>query len=206
MVKDSRIRAHFKKNDPLLFSIISAKPLTLRSVRSSSQYFVSLCRIIVGQQLSTKVADVIFSRFKKLFYSSRINPDAVLAFSDDVFRGIGMSGAKTRFIKDVAQKVKKGEVNLSLLSDLPDVEVMTALMRIKGVGPWTAEMYCIFTLGREDVFSCGDLGLKRAIQKLYHLKKEPSLKTIERISKPWKPYRTYASLALWSYLDAPVVI
>lgn len=201
MVKDSRIRAHFKKNDPILFSVIADAPLPVVIPRLPSEYFISLCRTIIGQQLSTNVADVIFSRFEGLFHIQTITPRDILSVSDETLRTIGMSGAKVRFVKDMAQKVHEGIVDLSALTNMPEKEVGDVLTTIKGVGPWTAEMFCMFTLGREDVFSFGDLGLKRAIQELYKLQKEPSHRTMERLSRVWKPYRTYAALALWKFKD-----
>jgi len=201
MGKDYHIRAHFQKHDPVLFSIIASEPIDLIVPQSPSTYFVSLCRTIIGQQLSTTVAEVIFLRFEALFHSKVVTPNAVLDISDEELRRIGLSGAKVRFVKDAAEKVIGGEVDVSSLTYLSDGDVMKKLITIKGVGSWTAEMFCMFALGREDVFSFGDLGLKRAIQKLYALKKEPSEYTMKRLTKAWKPYRTYAAFALWSYLD-----
>lgn len=205
MVKKAQVLDHFKKHDPILFSVIDTVPFEPVSVSVPSSYFVNLCRTIIGQQLSTKVADVIFSRFEKLYTGSTLTPGVLLHIPSDTLRSIGMSGAKVRFVQDMAQKVLQGEVNLSRLSDMSDSEVKESLTKIKGVGPWTVEMFCMFTLGREDVFSFGDLGLKRAIQKLYALKKEPSEKTMVRLSDVWRPYRTYAAFALWAYLDTPAL-
>lgn len=198
MVKN-RIRSHFQTQDPILFSVLD--PIEPVVPRHPSTYFVSLCRAIIGQQLSTTVADVIFSRFETLFKGKPIEPDVILAVSDEALRKIGMSGAKVKFIKDAAAKVQSGEVVFSALSTMNEAEVIETLTKIKGVGPWTAEMFCMFTLGREDVFSFGDLGLKRAIQELYSLKTEPSVRTMTRLSNRWKPYRTYAALALWKFKD-----
>lgn len=199
MVTRSRIRSHFQTQDPILFSVL--EPIERVVPRDPSTYFVSLCRVIIGQQLSTRVADVIFSRFESLCKEKLIVPDAILAVPDDALRVIGLSGAKVKFVKDAASKVKNGDVVFSALTSMNDVEIIETLTKIKGVGPWTAEMFCMFALGREDVFSFGDLGLKRAIQKLYSLKKEPSIRTMTRLSNRWMPYRTYAARALWAYLD-----
>ncbi len=199
MVKSNSIRSHFRDNDPLLFSVLD--PIEIIVPQHHSTYFVSLCRSIIGQQLSTTVADVIFSRFEALLTGKTIEPGVILTIPDEAFRKIGMSGAKVKFIKDAAEKVKSGEVSLPMLASMDTTEVIEVLTKIKGVGPWTAEMFCMFTLGREDVFSFGDLGLKRAIQELYSLKTEPSVRTMTRLSNKWKPYRTYAALALWNFKD-----
>lgn len=201
MGNDQIIRAHFRKNDPILYSVMADQPLEVIAARPPSEYFISLCRTIIGQQLSTTVADVIFARFEGLFRIHTITPRDILRVSDEALRAIGMSGAKVKFVKDLAQRVHDGRVDLPALTNKPEKEVGDVLTTIKGVGPWTAEMFCMFTLGREDVFSFGDLGLKRAIQELYSLRKEPSRRTMERLSGVWKPYRTYAALALWNFKD-----
>lgn len=200
MVKSSPILTHFREHDPVLFSVFTSAP-ELVTASPPRAYFESLCRTIIGQQLSTTVADVIYGRFAALFGKKAITPKAVLATSDESLRRIGMSGAKVRFVKDLAAKVANKEIILSALTTMGEEEVIATLTRIKGVGPWTAEMFLMFTLGREDVFSFGDLGLKRAIQELYKLKHEPSVAYMQKLSRKWSPYRTYAALALWDFKD-----
>jgi len=200
MVKSSPILAHFRDHDPVLFSLFTSPPAVLVP-KHPRTYFESLCRTIIGQQLSTTVADVIYTRFVALFHKKAITPKAVLNLSDEKLRGIGMSGAKVRFVKDLATKVLSKDIDLAALTTMGEPEVIATLTTIKGVGPWTAEMFLMFTLGREDVFSFGDLGLKRAIQTLYKLRSEPTTPYMQRISKRWSPFRTYAALALWEFKD-----
>jgi DNA-3-methyladenine glycosylase II len=200
MVKESSIHAHFRKADPILFSLLPSRIVPLRPSNPGT-YFNSMCRTIIGQQLSTTAADTIYTRFRKLFGTRRITPTAVLAIADETLRGVGMSYAKIRFVKDWARRVYAKEVPLSGLSAMENEAVIDVLTQTKGIGKWTAEMFLMFTLGREDVFSFGDLGLKRAIQTAYKKKSEPSLQYMERLSKRWMPYRTYAALALWAFKD-----
>lgn len=195
---------HFSEKDPVLFALSRLVVLEDIAPRHSRYFFVSLCREIIGQQLSGRVADVIETRLRKLFPNGRITPQRVLSVKEDMLRETGMSWAKVGFIRDLAQKVIQKEVTLSRLPSLTDEEVIAELTKIKGIGPWTAEMFLIFALGRDDVFSTGDLGLKRAIQKAYKLTREPSVRKLESISLQWKPYRSWAARVLWKSLELPV--
>ena len=199
---NKKIITHFQTVDPILYSLF-VKHTSLKTItrEQSNDYFHSLCREIVGQQLSGKVADVLFDRFKKLFPRKHVTPHAVLKLSEARLRATGMSWSKTRFIRDLAQKVDSELISLDTLDQLPDAGVIKELTSIKGIGPWTAEMFLMFTLGREDVFSYGDLGLRRAIQKLYNFKKEPTIKQMEKLTAKWKPYRTYAARILYKSLE-----
>lgn len=199
----AQVRTHFQKTDPVLFAALSAlEPVSYELVpRKTEDYFEALCDAIISQQLSTKAGATIFGRFKDLYPKKRITPGDTLKLTDEQIRGVGASWSKARFIKDLAQNVSGKDIDLTLLPTLSDGDVIATLTRIKGIGPWTAEMFLMFTLGREDVFSYGDLGLRRAIQKLYTFKKEPSQKQMEKIVKRWSPYRTYACRILWRTLD-----
>ncbi|MBI5621007.1 DNA-3-methyladenine glycosylase 2 family protein [Candidatus Gottesmanbacteria bacterium] len=193
--------AHFRTVDPVLFSVAQTIILEEHAIRSPKHYFASLCSEIIGQQLSGRVADVLFDRFKKLFPKRTVTPKRVLALSEETLRGTGMSWSKARFMRDLAHHVVTHSVSLDSLDSLPDAEVIAELTRVKGIGPWTAEMFLMFTLGREDVFSYGDLGLKKAIKKLYGFKKDPTAMQMEKIVNKWKPYRTYAARILWKSLE-----
>lgn len=197
-----KIIVHFRTVDPILYSLLDKHP-SLKTItrEKSDNYFRSLCREIIGQQLSGKAANVLFDRFENLFSRRHVIPKNVLAFSEETLRGTGMSWSKARFIRDLAQKVVSKYVQINKLGQLTDHDVMIELTKVKGIGPWTAEMFLMFSLGREDVFSYGDLGLRRAIQKLYGFKKEPSIAQMEKIVHMWKPYRTYAARILWASLD-----
>lgn len=190
---------HFKKHDPILYDLaIKVSPL---ETPKSPDYFISLTREIIGQQLSGKVANTIFERFENLFPKKRITAKYLLTIPDQKLRNIGTSWSKVSFLKDLAQKVTSGELNLKTIDKLENEEVINTLLIVKGVGPWTAEMFLMFALGRPDVFSTRDLGLQNAIVKIYGLKKKPDEKKLLKISSKWSPYRTTASRILWKILD-----
>lgn len=196
---DKKVLVHFQSVDPILFAVCKqSKPITLQK---SQDYFSDLVEAIICQQLSDKAGATIFGRFQKLFPKEKITPESVLSLTDAAIRSVGPSWSKVRFIKNLAQAVADGTLELGAFDGRSDEEVIKALTQIKGIGPWTAEMFLMFTLGREDVFSHGDLGLKRAIKNLYRFKKEPTRKQIEKISRKWSPYRTYACRILWRSLE-----
>lgn len=197
-----KIIEHFKKADTILYSAAEKiGQLEKLEKRNHEDYFFALCREIISQQLSDKAAEAIFTRFIKLFSSKKITPETILKKPDIVLRNCGMAWSKVRFIKDLAQKVKDGTLQLKKLKDLDDHLVLQEVTKVKGIGPWTAEMFLMFTLQRNDVFSHGDLGLRKAIKKLYKFKKEPTKKQVEKIVEKWKPYRTYACRILWKSLE-----
>lgn len=203
--KYSQILNHFKKRDPKIHEVMKTIDFNkrLNPDRKAGQkinYFSSLCREIVGQQLSGKAADTIHKRFMDLFLGKEFSPKNILEIDDKKLRASGMSWAKVRYVKDLAQKAESGELDLDQLHKFKDVEVVEKLTTIKGIGAWTAEMFLIFTLGREDVFSFGDLGLKKGIGKIYGVKNPTKIK-IEKIISKWAPYKTYGSIALWHSLD-----
>jgi DNA-3-methyladenine glycosylase II len=197
MVK--KAREHFKKHDPVLFSYFDKIELDLH--KPPADLFAELCDTIINQQLSGKAAATIFSRFKKLFPKGKITAQGLLKLKDDKIRSCGTSNAKVKSLKDLAQKVVSGELKLNKLKNLSDEKVAKELIKVKGIGPWSAEMFLMFGLGREDVFSYGDLGLRNAIKKMYGFKKDPSQKQIEKIVSKWKPFRTHASRILWRSLE-----
>ncbi len=200
--KEQRIKRHFKTADPILFSVLSEMELeVLQQEQNAAGYFSKLCREIISQQLGSKAAHAIHQRFLKLFPRQNPTVRRVLEYSEKEFRATGMSWAKARYLRDLAQKISDGDVRLSKLSILDDETVISELKKVKGIGRWTAEMFLIFTLGREDVFSFGDLGLRKGFERLYGKQRARTQKSIERIVRHWSPYRSYGSLALWHVLD-----
>lgn len=190
------VKRHFKKVDPILFRVAEqAGKLEDITPQRPSEYFSSLCREIVAQQLGSGAVHAILGRFHNLFPQKKAKPSYIVAIQARELRKSGMSWAKARYIKDLAQKVTTREVVLSKLSSLSDKEAIIELTKIKGVGPWTAEMFLMFSLGREDVFSFGDLGLRKAMERLYG-KRKP-----EPIVARWSPYRSWASRILWKSVD-----
>jgi DNA-3-methyladenine glycosylase II len=165
-------------------------------------HFRALVVAIINQQLSGKAANTIQKRFEALFPRKKFpSVKAVLKMSPAKMRKVGLSKMKVSFIKDLAKKIEDGTVDFKKMPMWTDEEVIEHLVQVKGIGRWTAEMFLMFSLARDDVFSYGDLGLRNAMQKLYKLRKHPSPKQAEKIAAAWKPYRSLASRYLWASLD-----
>jgi DNA-3-methyladenine glycosylase II len=197
---DKEILQHFKKVDPVLYdAYMQLADQELMTIHVPTDHFSALCREIIGQQLSTKVARVIFERFKNLFPKENITSTYLMGIKQEALRAIGMSNSKALFLLDLAQKVENKEISFAKLQKLDDEGVIRELVQVKGIGPWTAEMFLIFSLGREDVFSFGDLGLKNAIKKIYGLTKATNA-DIAKIVIKWSPYKSYACRILWKSL------
>lgn len=190
---------HFKNADPILYEV--AIKVTLPQHTKSEDYFIDLVESIVSQQLSIKASDTIFGRFKKLFPKEKITPKQILKLDDKKIRECGISYSKIKYIKGIAKAVVNKDIELEKLDELSNEEVIIEMVKLKGIGVWTAEMFLMFTLGRPDVFSTGDLGLQNAIIKLYGLKNKPSKEELLKISDKWAPYRTTASRVLWRSLE-----
>ena len=165
-----------------------------------SDYLTALLSNIVGQQLSGRVADVIWGRVVALA-GGEVTADKVLALDNEALRGAGLSRNKASYIKNIARAVSEGNLTLDKFGDMTDEAVIGQLTAIKGIGAWTAEMFLIFSLGRLDVFSKGDGGLARAVNNLYGNGVELSVKERLAVTEAWKPYRSIASLYLWRSLD-----
>jgi len=163
--------------------------------------YEALARAIVGQQLSTKAARSIWERLVEILGGTFPQPVDFLAVDAETIRSAGLSRSKVAFLRDLAERITDGRLDLAWLVELPDEDVIAALTEIKGVGPWTAEMFLIFHLGRPDVISTGDLGIRRAVQISYGLDDLPGPSDLERIAEPWRPHRTLACLYLWRSLD-----
>jgi DNA-3-methyladenine glycosylase II len=172
----------------------------LDPILPSKNIFEDIVDSIVSQQLSVKAASTIFTRFKNLFEDKFPTPNQILSVSDDDIRNCGISYPKIKYIKLLSQAIVDKAFIPEELFDLPDDEVKTKLVALKGIGEWTAEMILIFSLGREDIFSMGDIGLRNAIAKLYDIDRD-DLEKIKEISDQWTPYRSYASRYLWKSLD-----
>jgi DNA-3-methyladenine glycosylase II len=194
---------YLRRQDPVLRRLIDdLGPIDPGRDRRGSRPdpYIALSRAIVGQQLSTKAAATIWSRFEDLF-DGEPRPERVLEADDERLRSAGLSNSKAAYLKDLAARVASGELDLEHIAKLADEDVVADLTEIKGIGRWTAEMFLIFHLGRPDVISTGDLGIRRAIQIAYELDDLPGPTDMERISEPWRPHRTLACLYLWQSLD-----
>lgn len=194
----SKVKAHLR-NDPTLAPLLAH--LDALPVVSSVNPFLDLIEAIVNQQLSEKAGATIFSRFRASFPGGHLDPSSILSRSDESLRSVGVSWSKVRYIKALASSVEQGTLRLEDLPSKTDEAVIAELTKITGIGRWTAEMFLMFSLGREDVFSYGDLGLRRAIQSLYGMKREPTVRQMERIVTKWRPYRTYGAKLLWKSLS-----
>jgi DNA-3-methyladenine glycosylase II len=161
----------------------------------------ALLRSIVGQQLSTKAARTIYGRMLELFDGHAPSPLQLLAANPDDIRAAGLSRPKINYLRDLAQHVEDGELELERLDELADEEVIEQLTAVEGIGEWSAHMFLMFHLGRPDVLPVGDQGIRRAVQVQYGLRKLPDPKRLVKIALPWRPYRTLACLYLWSSLD-----
>lgn len=193
---------HFQRVDSILAAAAkSVWPVKLKW-RPTKNFFSALCNEIVSQQLSDKVADVLYHRLNQTC-GGKIIAEIVIRLTDQQLRNTGMSWSKVKFIKNLAGAVTTKAIDLRKLTQLEDELVVAELTKLPGIGPWTAEMFLMFSLGREDVFSHGDLGLRRSIQKLYGFTTEPTRQQLEAITAKWSPYRTYACLVLWKIKDNP---
>jgi len=165
----------------------------------SKKLYEELIESIIGQQLSNKAADTIYKRFLKLFSDGKFPvTEKLLKTDDEKLRSAGMSYSKASYIKNIAQAFRDKTLDVKKLKTMSDEEVKKELTKIKGVGNWTAEMTLIFTLKREDVFSLGDAGLRRAIKNLYKIEKDAD---ILKLAETWKPKRSYACWYLWRSLE-----
>lgn len=184
--KDSKLRPVIRNNGVI--------KLTKRK-----DYFNILVLSIANQQLSGKAAMTIYGRLKKLC-DGRITPERIAKLRTSQIRNVGFSYPKVSYIKDLSKKFLKKEISPHKFHSQTDEEVLEELVRIKGIGRWTAEMFLMFSLGREDVFPADDLGIKKAIMRIYGIK-DTSQKSLDKFALRWKPYRSYASLYLWKSID-----
>lgn len=192
--------AHLKKSDPALKVIIEG--IKLRELTITRGPFEALVEAIVSQQLSIKAADTIFARFVALTPGKKFpTPREIFAMPVAKMRKCGLSRMKVSFIKDLAKKTLDGSLDFKHMDVMSDEEVIEHLTSVKGIGRWTAEMFLIFSLRRDDVFSYGDLGLRRAMQKIYKMRKEPTPRQAEKITAKWKPYRSLGARYLWANTD-----
>jgi DNA-3-methyladenine glycosylase II len=197
----ARARRLLARRDPVLRDLMRAHGPCRLAARLHTDPFKALTRAIVGQQLSAKAAATIFSRFEALFEAAFPTPAQVLAVSDDRLRGVGLSSQKLGYLKDLCRRILEGELPLDVLDRMDDEAVVEALTQVKGIGRWTAEMFLIFRLQRPDVLPLGDLGIVKAVQRAYKLRKAPSPDRLTRIGEAWRPYRSVACWYLWASLN-----
>jgi DNA-3-methyladenine glycosylase II len=196
--------ATLRDSDPVMARLIDEHgALVRRELKEprAGDAYGALLRSIVGQQLSTRAAATIYGRMLELFGGHAPTPRQLLEVDPELIRSAGLSRPKIAYLRDLAEHVEEGRLDLEHLPELPDEEVSAQLTDIKGLGQWTADMFLMFHLRRPDVLPVGDQGIRRAVQVEYRLRKLPDAKRLEKIARPWRPYRTLACLYLWSSLD-----
>jgi DNA-3-methyladenine glycosylase II len=198
----ARARRVLMRRDPVLAAIIrNYGPCGIRTGREGD-IFCGLVEAIVSQQLSTRAAATIYKRVRALLPDGGVpTPEALLPLSDEALRAAGLSRQKLGYMRDLSRKVLDGAVKTAGLHEFDDDEIIAELTKIKGIGRWTVEMILIFRLARPDVFPARDLGIVKAVQKAYNLRKTPDVKRLEKIAERWRPYRSVASWYLWASLE-----
>jgi DNA-3-methyladenine glycosylase II len=194
---------HLRRQDPILSGIIER--VGDYSILFRDPNFETLVKSIVFQQLSGRVASVIFARLVKGAGGS-LTPESILKLRPSRMRTLGLSGQKTAYIRDLARHTRDGTVIFEELGGLPDEAVIERLTQVKGIGVWTAHMFLIFALQRTDILPVGDLGIRNAIRKAYTLPELPAPDEIERLAKRWRPYCSVASWYLWRSLDTEAAL
>lgn len=197
---------HLRKVDPVMRLVIDhVGPCTLKCERDR---FWMLVRSIISQQISTAAARTVRDRVVTLVESDsgskRITPASLLALGVDQLRTAGCSQRKAEYMLDLADKVESGEVQLSTIGRLSNGEIIESLIRVRGIGRWTAEMFLMFSLGRLDVFPVDDLGVRNGILKLYGLEKSTSHAEFKEIAEPWSPYASIGSWYCWRSLETDI--
>ena len=198
---------HLRRVDPILRRVIDrVGPCTVAPRRD---YFVVLCKAIFNQQLSTKVAAVLFGRFRDLFPRRRPTPGLTIKLltgsgAASAMKACGLSRQKAKYLLDLARHFQNGEIPTRRLSSMDDEAVIEALVRVHGIGRWTAEMFLMFTLNRPDVLPVDDLGLREGVKDVYKLPTRPTAKEVIERGEIWRPYRSVATWYIWRRDTRPV--
>lgn len=188
------------RRDPILAPVIRKHRARSPLDAPTLEPFAALVRTITAQQISTKAAATIHGRLVALMPGG-VSPTAVLSLTDAQMREAGLSRQKAMYLRDLATKVLNGELPVHALHELEDEAVIDAIVKVKGLGRWSAEMFLMFRLRRRDVLPVDDLGIVNAIQRLYGLRKRPKPERIRKIAEAWRPYRTIACWYLWRSLE-----
>jgi DNA-3-methyladenine glycosylase II len=199
---ERRAAAELAASDPAMAALIERTgPRSIADRMRGGSHFEDLARIVVGQQVSTAAARTIWGRICDAFDGTPPTPEqAVSAY--DVLRGCGLSGRKASYVVGIAEAIVAGEFDPEGLTELSDEEVVATLTALKGLGQWSAEMFLMFNLGREDVFSGGDLGLRNGIRIVLELEQTPSAQECVEIAERWRPQRSLACIYLWEAVHA----
>jgi DNA-3-methyladenine glycosylase II len=197
--------AHLHRVDPVMGALIDGNG-PLGPPLSFEGPYAALVRSILGQQLSVRAADAIHGRLLERFGGHVPTPAEILAEDPDALRtAVGLSHAKTVFLRSLAEHIQSGALDIDHLDALSDEEVAAALTAVKGIGAWTTQIFLMFQLGRPDVLAAGDLAIRRAVERAYELPDLPSTAELEALAEPWRPYRTRACRHLWRSLQVEPV-
>jgi DNA-3-methyladenine glycosylase II len=189
---------HLKKSDPVLRAIIER--IGPFRMEYGPPEFHSLAEAIVYQQLNGKAAVSIFKRFAALA-GDPLTPEGILKLTNEQLRSVGLSKQKSSYLRDMAERAISGQLDFGKLHEMSDEEVIKHLTQVKGVGVWTAQMFLMFTLKRPNVLPTGDFGVQMAIKRHYNKRKLPKPAQMEKLAKPWEPYRSIACWYLWKSMD-----
>ncbi len=193
---------HLKKSDPIMRAIIER--VGACKMQFGEPKFHSLAEAIVYQQLNGKAAATIFKRFAALA-GDPLTPGGILKLTPQQMRSAGLSKQKISYLFDMAERASRGDLDFLRLPKMSDDEVIEHLTQVKGVGVWTAHMFLMFTLRRPNVLPTGDYGVRMAIKKAYNKRKPPKPEVMEKIARPWAPYRSIACWYLWQSLDVKAI-
>ncbi|MFN0207583.1 MAG: DNA-3-methyladenine glycosylase family protein [Planctomycetota bacterium] len=203
MLNASKAARHLAKTDAKFAEIIRrAGPPKLEL--HTCPPFESLVKTIVYQQLSGKAAATIFGRLEKV--SGGMTPQAIDRLDDASVRAAGISSQKLRYLRDLTSRSLANQLPYSKFESMADDEILNKLIEVKGIGVWSAQIFLMFALGRPDVLPSGDLGIQKAVKKLYRLRELPKPERLIKMSEPWKPYRTVASWYLWKSIDGDAAV
>lgn len=189
---------HLKESDPILRAII--EQVGPCRMEFGEPVFHSLAEAIVYQQLNGKAAVTIFKRFAALA-GEPLTAEGIANLTAEQMRSVGLSKQKSSYLRDMAERAIRGDLDFTRLPEMTDEEVIKHLTQVKGVGVWTAHMFLIFTLKRQNILPTGDFGIRMAMKKHYHKRKLPNPLQMEKIARPWEPYRSIACWYLWRSLD-----
>jgi DNA-3-methyladenine glycosylase II len=193
-----RARRYLMRRDPRLAVLIKKVGRCRLPDARTRAPFAALVRAILSQQLSGKAAETIHQRVLALVGGlDALTPAALLAVDPDALRAAGVSRPKISYLRDLAEHVADGRLDLAALEDHDDEQVIEAITAVKGLGRWSAEMFLMFRLNRPDVFPVDDLGIVKGVQKLFGMKRRPAPRTMVRLAEPWRPYRSVAAWYLW---------
>jgi DNA-3-methyladenine glycosylase II len=190
-------KAHLAKKDRVLRKLIRAYPDAELATRGDA--FQTLARSIVGQQISVKAAQSVWKRFAEA--AGKVDPAIVVALPDEKLRACGLSGQKTAYVKDLARHFHEGLVKPRRWKRMDDEAVIEDLVRVKGIGRWSAEMFLLFHMMRPNILPVGDLGLRRAMERQYNEGAELTKEEMREIAAPWQPWSSVATWYLWRSLD-----